>query len=64
MVPFARIAGQNGFRMTRSAFALLVKFSDLLEDFVSLVDQVAFFNEVEDKSQDLPAMISFLKELP
>jgi len=50
--------------MTRSAFALLVKFSDLLEDFVSLVDQVAFFNEVEDKSQDLPAMISFLKELP
>jgi hypothetical protein len=64
MVPYARLAGANGFKMTRAAFALLIKFSDMLEDFVSLVDQVQFFNEVEDKSSDLPAVITFLKELP
>jgi hypothetical protein len=50
--------------MARAAFALHIKFGDLLEDFVSLVDQTAFFNEVEDKSNDLPATIAFLKELP
>lgn len=50
--------------MTRSAFALLIKFSDLIEDFVSLVDQVQFFNELEDKSDNLTEIIDFLKELP
>lgn len=38
MVPFARGGGPNGLRMARSAFALLIKFSDMLEDFVSVVD--------------------------
>ena len=38
MVPFARGGGPNGLKMTRSAFALLIKFSDMLEDFVSVVD--------------------------
>jgi hypothetical protein len=48
MVPYARLAGLNGLMMARAAFALLIKFGDLLEDFVSLVDQTAFFNEVEE----------------
>jgi hypothetical protein len=64
MVPYARLAGLNGLKMARAAFALLIKFGDLLEDFVSLVDQSTFFNEVEDKSDDLPALIEFLIELP
>lgn len=46
-ITYARFAGQNGLRMARSAFALLIKFSDMLEDFVSLVDQAQFYNEVE-----------------
>ena len=62
MVPYARLAGKNGFNMTRSAFALLIKFSDMLEDLVSLVDQVQFFNEVEEVS--VQELIAFLKDLP
>lgn len=65
MVPFARGGGPNGLRMARSAFALLIKFSDMLEDFVSVVDQVQFFKEIESgKAKDVPAIIAFLKELP
>jgi hypothetical protein len=32
-LPYAKLAGQDGFRMQRAAFALLVKFSDRLEAF-------------------------------
>jgi len=38
MVPFARLGGKDGLRMSRAAFAVMVKFSDLLDDFRSLVD--------------------------
>jgi hypothetical protein len=38
VIPYAKLAGPNGLRMARAAFALLIKFSDMLEDFVSLVD--------------------------
>lgn len=51
--------------MSRAAFALLIKFGDMLEDFVSLVDQVQFFNEIEGtQTTDLNALIKILKELP
>ena len=61
----ARLAGLNGMKMSRAAFALLIKFSDMVEDFLSLVDQVQFFCECEaDKSNDLVAINNFLKELP
>lgn len=65
MVPFARGGGPNGLKMTRAAFSLLIKFSDMLEDFVSVVDQVQFFKEIEAaKATDTSAIIAFLKELP
>ena len=51
MVGHSRVAGANGLRMTRAAFSLLVKFSDMLEDFVSVVDQVQFFNEKQLENQ-------------
>ena len=38
MVPYARLAGPNGLKMTRAAFSLIIKFSDLVEDFLSVVD--------------------------
>lgn len=62
-VMYAMLAGQNGLRMSRAAFALLIKFGDMLEDFVSLVDQVRFYNE-HTQAQDLNALIKILKELP
>lgn len=63
--PFARGGGPGGLTMTRAAFSLLIKFSDMLEDFVSVVDQVQFFKEIEAaKAKDVAAIIAFLKELP
>lgn len=39
MVPHARIGGPDGMRLTRAAFAVMVKFSDLTQDLVSTVDE-------------------------
>jgi hypothetical protein len=65
VIPYARLAGPNGLRMARAAFALLIKFSDMLEDFVSLVDQAQFYNEVESQdAHDVNPIITFLKDLP
>jgi len=33
--------------MIRLAFSLMTKFADLIEDFVSLVDQVKYLNQFE-----------------
>ena len=64
-LPLARVAGANGLRMTRAAFALLIKFSDMLEDLISLTDQIQFFCEYEaEKAANLDNIITFLKELP
>jgi hypothetical protein len=40
MVPFARLGGADGLGMSRAAFAVMIKFSDLLDDFLVLVDTV------------------------
>jgi len=37
-VPYATIGGEDGLKMTRAAFALMIKFGDLLEDFTFMVD--------------------------
>ena len=37
-VPYANIGGEDGLKMTRAAFALMIKFGDLLEDFSFMVD--------------------------
>jgi len=53
--------------MTRAAFALIIKFSNMVEDFISLVDQVQFFQEDEGGSTskpDIAALVKSLKEAP
>lgn len=32
-VPYARLAGTDGMRLSRAAFALMMKFSEYFEDF-------------------------------
>mmetsp|Transcript_41592 Transcript_41592/g.63467 ORF Transcript_41592/g.63467 Transcript_41592/m.63467 type:complete len:82 (+) Transcript_41592:2658-2903(+) len=49
MVPFSRLGGKSGLAMTRSAFAVMVKFSDLHEDFTALVDEVAMQASLEEE---------------
>lgn len=41
MVPFARLNGAQGFRLSRAAFAVMIKFNDLLDDFTMLTDCIS-----------------------
>ena len=40
MVPYARLSGEDGMRLSRAAFAVMIKFSELFDDFGNLVDEV------------------------
>lgn len=65
MVPSARTGGKDGLRMSRAAFAVMVKFSDLLEDFVALVDAVAMQAALEDGNPGKEkALMAHLKAQP
>ena len=49
--PYARVAGENGLRLTRAAFAAILKLTENLEPFRRLRDEVG--NVSEDIDQDL-----------
>jgi len=60
MVTYARIGGKDGMKMSRAAFAVMIKFSDLVEDFVALVDCVGMQANLElgdDKHKNLIALM-------
>ena len=38
--PYARVAGNNGLRLTRAAFAAILKLSDNLNTFTSLSSEI------------------------
>lgn len=40
MVPYARLSGEDGMRLSRAAFAVMIKFSEFFEEFKMLVDEV------------------------
>jgi len=63
MVPYARMGGANGLKMSRAAFAVMIKFSDMLDDFNVIVDAVAMQAPLQEKG-DLPPLISVIKEQP
>jgi hypothetical protein len=39
-VPHARLGGVDGMRMSRAAFGVMIKFSDLTDSIQTLVDEV------------------------
>jgi len=41
-VPYARLAGADGMRLSRAAFAVMIKFSEFFSDFSGMVDEVDF----------------------
>jgi hypothetical protein len=40
MVAYARLSGEDGMRLSRAAFAGMIKFSEFFDDFSNLVDEV------------------------
>jgi hypothetical protein len=55
----ANIGGDKGFQMTRIAFAVMLKFSDLVEDFIALQDDVLMEQEM---TPDESSLIAFIKD--
>lgn len=47
-VALARIGGQAGLHMSRIAFAIMIKFSDLLDNFQMLVGAIEIQIELDD----------------
>ena len=41
MVPTARIGGEDGARLSRAAFAVILKFSNNLDAFLRLLEDVS-----------------------
>jgi len=64
MVTFARIGGKDGMRMCRAAFAVMLKFSDLIEEFVALSDGVAMQLPLEDDATKEANIIKLIKDDP
>ena len=55
MVPYARLGGEDGMKLTRSAFAVMIKFSnDGVDKFSELVDEIemAWSDLAEDGERD------------
>lgn len=40
MVPYARLSGEDGLRLSRASFAVMIKFSEYFEEFVHLVNEI------------------------
>ena len=40
MVPFASLGGRFGFKLTRAAFSVLLKFTDGINAFVKLMEDI------------------------
>lgn len=36
----ARLGGEDGMRLSRASFAVMIKFSEFFEEFVNLVDEI------------------------
>lgn len=53
MVPYARLGGEDGMRLSRAAFAVMVKFSnDGIDKFTELVDEIEMtWTELENDEE-------------
>jgi hypothetical protein len=40
MVAYARLSGEDGMRLSRATFAVMIKFSEFYDEFSNLIDEV------------------------
>ena len=52
MCMFARLGGDYGMRLSKSAFAVLLKFSDGIAAFKNLIGEVEMI--MEEQPEDMP----------
>jgi hypothetical protein len=53
-VPYARLSGADGMRLSRAAFAVMIKFSEFMHDLIMLVEEFDFLYETlkDDPEKD------------
>lgn len=65
MVTHARISGIDGMRLSRAAFAVMIKFSEFFDEFVSLVDEIEIhWDELEGDSEREIKVKEIIKQAP
>jgi hypothetical protein len=62
MVRHARLGGEDGMRLHRAAFAIMVKFSQKLIDVVGAIDEIEFANDEYAKDMSEKERITNLKK--
>ena len=64
-ISFARLGGLNGLKISRAAFAVMLKYSDVLDDFVALKDEITVQAELEsDPSTKQKNLMAHIKTVP
>jgi hypothetical protein len=56
-IPLARIGGKAGLQMSRIAFAIMIKFSDLLDIFQMIVNAIQIQIELNDDKNEIMSII-------
>lgn len=54
--------GNNGMKLSRAAFAVIIKFCDLVDDFTNIVDSVTIESEMNEGPDQEKAVIDQLKK--
>ena len=58
----ARIGGEWGFKLTRACFAAMLKFSDNIDEFLSLAESVVFtsknIGDAEEGDQKIKSIVN------
>ena len=66
MVPFARLGGEWGFKLSRAAFSAMLKFTDNFESFLRLTEAISKtsqdIGEEEQGDQKIKSITNLLKE--
>lgn len=64
-VMFARLSGVDGLRISRAAFAVMIKFSEFFDDFQTIVDETDLQYEMLKDEPDREVQVKEqLKALP
>jgi hypothetical protein len=61
IVGYCRLGGPDGLRMTRAAFSVMIKFSDLVDDFNALVDTVGMQAPLENAETKIINLCTLIK---
>lgn len=60
-VPHAKIGQADGMRLSRAAFAVMVKFSDLTQELMSSIDEIEM--NWDEQEKQVPKILEHLKAI-